>query len=305
MEEDPRRLQEAAQETVKKHGTVRPGEEFLINLLDIVHRTPEPGPWEEGDNIPWDEPAFSRRMLQEHLSQEHDAASRRAEKIDQHVRWIHEELLQSRPGRILDLCCGPGLYTHRLAGLGHECVGIDFSPASIGYAAEHVPESGRCTYRHEDVRAAAFGNGFDLVMLVFGQLNVFRPTEAEAILRGACGALADGGRLLLEVAVRESHAKPGTTWYATPSGLFSDEPHLCLEESLSDEATATTTTRFYIVDAATGRVSHHALTHKAYTDQEYEQLLTGAGFGTIRLLPSLGGPADAPREDFIAIVAGK
>lgn len=27
--------------------------------------------------IPWDDPAFSRRMRQEHLSQEHDRASRR------------------------------------------------------------------------------------------------------------------------------------------------------------------------------------------------------------------------------------
>ena len=29
--------------------------------------------------IPWDEPAFSQRMLENHLSQEHDWASRRRE----------------------------------------------------------------------------------------------------------------------------------------------------------------------------------------------------------------------------------
>jgi len=276
-----------------------------MNLLDIVHRTPGPGPWEEGDNIPWDEPGFSRRMLREHLSQEHDAASRRTEKIDEHARWIHEELLQERPSRALDLCCGPGLYTNRLAGLGHACVGIDFSPASVAYAVEHAPASGRCVYRHEDIRTAAYGEGFDLVLLISGQFNVFRPAEVEVILRGARVALTAGGRLLLEVAVEESHAKPGTTWYTAPSGLFSDEPHLCLEESFRDEATRATTTRYYIVDATTGRVSHHALTHKSYTDQEYEQLLTDAGFGTVRFLPSLGGPADGDREDFIAIVAGK
>lgn len=34
---------------------------------------------------------------------------------------------KGNPTRILDLGCGPGLYTSRLARLGHCCVGIDFS----------------------------------------------------------------------------------------------------------------------------------------------------------------------------------
>lgn len=32
-------------------------------ILDIVEREPEPMPWAEGDNIPWDDPEFSERML--------------------------------------------------------------------------------------------------------------------------------------------------------------------------------------------------------------------------------------------------
>ena len=74
-----------------------------MELLDLVHRTAAPAPWSEGDNIPWNDPAFSQRMLQEHLSQAHDAASRRTEKIEKHVAWIHHTLLAGRPARILDL----------------------------------------------------------------------------------------------------------------------------------------------------------------------------------------------------------
>ncbi len=107
-----------------------------MNLLDLVQRVPTPTPWSEGDNIPWNDPAFSMRMLREHLSQEHDAASRRTEKIETHIAWIHREWLPKRPSRILDLACGPGLYTSRLARLGHACIGIDYSPASIAYAEE-------------------------------------------------------------------------------------------------------------------------------------------------------------------------
>ena len=49
-----------------------------MNVLDIVRCATPPLPWAEGEKIPWDEPAFSTRMLQEHLSQLHDGASRRA-----------------------------------------------------------------------------------------------------------------------------------------------------------------------------------------------------------------------------------
>lgn len=70
-----------------------------MNLLDIPGRTQPPEPWAEGDNIPWHDPDFSRRMLNEHLSQEHDAASRRTPPLD----YIHAQRaplrgLSSLPG---------------------------------------------------------------------------------------------------------------------------------------------------------------------------------------------------------------
>ena len=107
-----------------------------MQLIDIVNRdpTPEPGDW--GEKIPWHEAAFSARMLTEHLAQEHDRASRRSHLIDSEVEWVHRTMLRGHPSRVLDLTCGPGLYVHRLAALGHTCVGIDFAPASIEYVVE-------------------------------------------------------------------------------------------------------------------------------------------------------------------------
>ena len=62
--------------------------EDTFTLLDIVRRQQPPGNWVEGEKIPWNDPDFSERMLAEHLTQAHDAASRRAALIDRHVRWI-------------------------------------------------------------------------------------------------------------------------------------------------------------------------------------------------------------------------
>lgn len=145
-----------------------------MKLIDIIHRQSNPQPWSEGEKIPWNDPAFSKRMLKEHLSQAHDAASRRSETIDAQVGWIHQVVLKGQPSRILDLGCGPGLYTARLAGLGHSCTGIDFSPASIAYAKEQaIARDLNCQYSEADIRSAEYGSGYDLVMSIFGEFNVF------------------------------------------------------------------------------------------------------------------------------------
>lgn len=60
-------------------------------------------PWHGAYKIPWDDPDFRRRMLAEHLTQDHDMASRRAEWIDKQTAWIHDRLLNRKPARILDL----------------------------------------------------------------------------------------------------------------------------------------------------------------------------------------------------------
>ncbi len=280
-----------------------------MDLLDLIHRQPVPAPWSEGDKIPWNDEAFSRRMLREHLSQDHDMASRRTETIDAHVAWLHRSVLSGHPTRILDLGCGPGLYTHRLAQLGHECVGIDFSPASVAYASERARTDGlHCSYRLEDIRTAEYGQGYGLVMLIFGEFNTFRPAEARAILVKAYGALDAKGQLVLEVhtfaAVRTQGEHP-PSWYSSESGLFSDRPHLCLTENFWDADQNVATTRFIILDAATAAVTRCAESLQAYTDAQYQALLQECGFEDITFYPSLKGTTDASQLALFAIVGRK
>lgn len=280
-----------------------------MKLLDVVLRQPIPEPWGEGEKIPWDDPDFSERMLREHLSQAHDAASRRFETIDKHVDWIHHTLLSGSPTRILDLGCGPGLYTSRLARLGHQCLGIDFSPASIAYARECAEkEQLRCTYIEQDIRLAEYGSGHGVVMLIYGEFNVFRPTDARLILGKANRALTSDGLLLLEPhtfsAVRRTGER-SVWWYASPGGLFSDQPHIILHEAFWNSDVAASTERYFIIDALTGEVTRHAASMQAYADQECESLLTACGFGRVEFHPSLTGEVDESQSDFVAIVARK
>ena len=280
-----------------------------MKLLDLIRRTSLPAPWSEGDNIPWHDPAFSQRMLKEHLSQDHDLASRRFAKIDKQVQWIHQELLSSRPSRILELACGPGLYTNRLAKLGHDCVGIDYSPASIAYASENAKQDSlACNYLQRDIREADYGHAFDLAILIYGELNVFCPSDARKILTKAYAALNDGGLILLEphtFSAVEKIGRAGPSWYSTENGLFCDRPHICLEEHFWDAASRTATTRYFIVDATTSEVSRHAVSYQAYTKEQYQSLLVDGGFDKVEFYPSLSGNETESQEGLIAIVGRK
>jgi SAM-dependent methyltransferase len=279
-----------------------------MKLADIPKRKLPPAPWELGEKIPWHEPEFSRRMLEQHLSQAHDWASRRLEIIDRQIDWLARQL----PGgnaRILDLGCGPGLYLQRLAKLGHACTGIDFSPASIAYAkAQAEAEKLPIEYILDDLRQHEIQGEFDLIMMLFGEINVFRENEAEAILVQAARHLKKGGRLVIEAHPfaeirRQGQRSPG--WQANEKGLFSDRPHLYLQEHFWDEPSASQTTRHLIIDAENADVQEFGTSMKAYTDEQYRKLFEKAGLGKIEKLTAATWPVGGVFEGKLQVFSGQ
>ena len=157
-------------------------------ILSIIQDQPDVGSlWEGRYKIPWNDPDFSRRMLKEHLTQDHDLASRKTDTIDSQVAFINDYIAHSNAA-VLDIGCGPGLYIERLLKNGHSCRGIDFSPASIEYARDRL--NGRADIVEGDVRTVEFGNGFNAAMMLYGELNVFSPDECRQILKKAHDALS-------------------------------------------------------------------------------------------------------------------
>ncbi|MFC1607749.1 class I SAM-dependent methyltransferase [Candidatus Latescibacterota bacterium] len=279
-----------------------------MELIDILQQSPDAIPDGAADNIPWSDPDFSERMLKEHLSQDHDLASRRIVIIDEHVDTIHRTCLSGKPSKILDLGCGPGLYSHRLAKLGHDCTGIDYSPASIEHARQQAAEADLpITYIHDDLRRTDFGTGYDLVMMIFGELNVFCPDDIATILTKANNALDNNGILLVEpntFDVVKKIGETGQTWYSSKSGLFSDKPHLCLQSGYWDADKQRTLNHFFIVDAATAEVQCYTQRIQAYHDDDFTELFELCGFSDVTVSPSLGGTDDTFHENLI-VVSGR
>jgi SAM-dependent methyltransferase len=237
-------------------------------------------------------------MLREHLSQDHDSASRRTAIIDVQVEWLIEVVLDGAGRRILDLGCGPGLYSKRFAARGHTCVGIDLSPASIEYARSESPE---CEYILGDVRTAPFGAGYDCAMFIFGELNAFPREQAVSILRRAAGALNPGGQLVIEVHEYDylhtlGHRSP--TWRGAESSVFADVAHVCLHEHFWNEFHRAAIERYFVIEA-TQTVSTFVSTAQAYELDEYQSLLRDGGFTQV------DKPTAAPTTDGLFFLVAK
>lgn len=242
--------------------------------------------------IPWNDADFSQRMLENHLSQEHDWASRKLAVIERQVDWLCSQLV---PGaQVLDLGCGPGFYTQLLAKRGFCCTGVDFSPASITYAQQQAQTAGlNIDYQLLDVRSYRPTKKFDFIMMTFGELNVFSAADAKSLLKHCANWLMPNGKLLVEVhsfdeVKRQGQAEP--SWQRQSQGLFLDAPHLLLTEHAWDEAFQISSTLFWVIEE-NGKVTRFGSRMQAWQDGEYLQLLNECGFNKIQRIDTAVWPS--------------
>lgn len=264
-------------------------------------------PWVDGENLPWDEPAFSQRMLREHLDQTHAAASRPLGEIFIHVDGLERELNLSPGSRILDVTCGPGLYCHELGRRGYRVTGIDFAPAAISYAREKAAEEGLgCTFVQQDVRQMGFCEEFEAAILLFGQLNAFHKGDAAGLLRRVARALVPGGRFVAEVHnMAYMDKEQYTDWEVSESGLFGDYPQLCLHEQFWSEEEQAALDRYYILNMETGEMQEYAVCEQGYTLEGYRALLAGAGLKLNRVYGGWDGHPAGEDDEWFVLLAEK
>ncbi len=277
-------------------------------LWKIYHRPERPQPWAAGGNLPWDAPDFSERMLREHLDQSHGAASRPdAERMSQ-LEWLWPALGLFAGARLFDVTCGPGLYAVELARRGCHVLGVDFAPASIGYArdlAKAAGVAGRCDFRQADVRAVDYdGHNFDAAILLYGQLAVFEKGEAQSLLTNIARALKPGGRLGVELLNQERVDKTdGTWWFTDETGLWGDAPFLHLGERFWLAEQALSVERYQILHLETGRLTEIQLCDQTYAVAEMTAMMRRAGFSAVTAWPGWAGVPLYDAAEWVVYIA--
>jgi SAM-dependent methyltransferase len=126
------------------------------------------------------------------------------ERSDQEVASLVRLLQLESPMRILDLACGFGRHTNRLAALGHSVTGVDIVPGFLALAQAGAAELGvQVDYLSGDMRRISFREAFDRVLLLFTSFGYFEDQGNEQVVKNMVRALKPGGCLLFDIPNRD------------------------------------------------------------------------------------------------------
>jgi SAM-dependent methyltransferase len=112
------------------------------------------------------------------------------------------------PRKILDLACGFGRHTNRLAALGHSMTGVDLTPGFLEIARRDATQRKvEVRYHLGDMRQLTFENEFDCVLLLFTAFGYFADDENLQVLVNMRNALRPGGLLIFDTNNRDVFLK--------------------------------------------------------------------------------------------------
>ena len=253
----------------------------------------------------WDDPHVSQQMLAFHLDPDVDTSSRRASFISSSSDWMVETFQLGGGRKVLDLGCGPGLYSARLAGAGASVVGVDFSRNSIEHArAEAEKLELDIDYRYSNYLEDDLPPGQDLVMIAMCDFCALGPHERGRLLAKVRGALIPGGTFLFDVyslAAFEDRGEGGRISQNLMDGFWSPDPYVGILRTVKYPSEKVVLDRYLIVEEERSRTFFNWLQY--FSTAQLEREISEAGLVLTDLLADIGGrPFDAQSSEFAAVV---
>jgi SAM-dependent methyltransferase len=195
-----------------------------------------------------------------------------------------------------------------MAERGLQVEGWDFAPAAIEYGRKRAKTAGlEIHYVRDDYRNLDVTEQFDLVTLIYGDLNVFSRSDATALLRRVRRALKPGGRFFTDVTTPSAH--PGHDikrhFSFESSGLWSDEPYLELYEAHPVGPDGLRWERYVIIEGPTGKARVYTTWSQEYTRETVQELLEGAGLAVRALYDDPATSALCGAPGWIGVLAAK
>jgi SAM-dependent methyltransferase len=184
--------------------------------------------------------------------------------------------LELQPGdRVLDLACGSGDHTRRLARRGLEVLGVDIAPNLVAYCRERAAQEDLPTARFQvgDMRELAFHEEFDAVLLLSGSFGFFDDATNGDVLARMARALKPGGRVMIDVFdLGEMMVRPPRRTWSRYGGGYG------LRTTWWEPETCTYASEFLFLDAdGVLNTSAQEERIRVYSLPEWRVLFAGAG----------------------------
>ena len=252
-----------------------------MDITDIVSKTEKPKIYEKGTAFMWTDEHISKQLLSVHLNPDIDLGSRKKSTIEKTANWILNTQKEKGKLNILDLGCGPGLYAEIFAKAGHNVTGIDISKNSIEYAKKSAEDKKldiaylNSSYLEINLES----DKYDLVVLIYTDLGVLKPTERESLLEMIFRVLKKGGAFIFDVLKdREIEKKTSPkTWEASNNGFWKESPYLALSESFLYQEEKVILFQHIIVDTEENIETYRFWTH-FFSQTDVQKMLDAHSF---------------------------
>lgn len=188
--------------------------------------------YEQSNANIWTDPHIQMELLNAHLDVSTDAASRNIPAIDKTIKWTLSDF--TKTGKALDLGCGPGLYSEKLASLGWDVVGIDINKTSIDFAINSAKTNNLpIQYINSSYLDDFDGESFDLAMCIYCDFGALTQNQQACLLKTIHNKIKLGGTLVFDVFGEgiSQTKKTGRSWERFEQKSFwSSEPCYLLSE---------------------------------------------------------------------------
>lgn len=221
------------------------------------------------------------------------------EKTTDEVSFLIKELQLDKSMRILDLACGQGRHSLRLAELGYTVVGVDRSEGLLAVAERRMAKRGlSIQFIRQDMRTATSLRAFDRVLLLFTSFGYFGEKGNLLVLKTIAGALKPGGLCCFDVLNRDFLLKNIPSY-----NVMEKERNLMIDRHHFDAQTGRLiNNRIYIRD---GKRMDAPYFLRLYSYTELRDLLAIAG---LRIQASYGdwnGRPFSTESNRLIVVVGK
>jgi SAM-dependent methyltransferase len=260
-----------------------------------------PALFEKSDGNIWTDPYIQQQMLAAHLDPDSDAASRRRESIAKIADFV---ISRSKPaGRLLDLGCGPGLYTSIFQERGFRVTGVDFNKVSIEYALSRASD---LTYIDGDYIENYPGGRFDTAVMIYCDFGTHSDDDRDRLLGNIHDSLEPGGVFIFDIfnEALTADKHEGRSWDYAPAGGFWDAgEYLLLSETFHYPQSHAFAYRHNLITEAGQK--DFIVWERYYSEEEITAVLRGAGFRKVTIHRNLLSDNNFTSNSEMFVVAEK
>lgn len=278
----------------------------MFNELCKINTKPEPFQYYTAEDL-WTDEHTSKKMLEFHLDQSINASSRSVNFINQSVSWMVDYFGLNSSSDLLDLGCGPGLYTNRFAQKGINVTGVDFSKRSLEYARKTAYNNNlNVNYIAKNYLDFETDKKFDLITIIMCDYSALSPNQRKIMLEKFKYMLKPNGKVLLDVYSLNYYNQKSETFtyeFNHMDGFWSPEDYYCFINNYKYDNIKVTLDKYTIIEKNRTRVVYNWL--QCFTLESLKKEFEENNLVVEKAYSDVSGREFDPGSLEFAVIAGK